>query len=482
MTVPTPSVSTTDSSSPSTRPSTEVPAGGFPPGFLWGSATAAFQIEGSTTDDGRGDSIWDAFCRVPGAVDGGDTGDPAADHYRRMREDVALMAELGLGVYRFSVAWPRVCPAGDSVVNPAGVDFYSRLVDTLLEAGITPWVTLYHWDLPQVLEDAGGWAARATAERFAEYADATARHLGDRVRYWTTLNEPWCSAFLGYAEGVHAPGRTDPRAAVAASHHLLLAHGLGLQAVRASVPDAEAGITLNLAPVSPADPDSPRDVEAARRIDGLQNRLFADAVVHGGYPDDVAADLEPFGLSECVVDGDLAVIGSPVDFLGVNYYRDAVVAGGGEEALPSPWVGASDVVFVQREVPRTGQDWEVTPDGLRRLLVDLHQAYPGLPLYVTENGAAYPDVVDPDGRVRDAERTAYFDAHVRACLAAIGEGVDLRGYFAWSLLDNFEWSFGYAQRFGIVRVDYATQVRTVKDSGRWLAEVARTGGLPATPR
>ncbi|MGH8828082.1 MAG: GH1 family beta-glucosidase [Jiangellaceae bacterium] len=452
----------------------------FPAGFRWGAATAAFQIEGSTRADGRTDSIWDTFCRIPGAVAGGDTGDPAADHYRRMADDVALMAELGLGVYRFSVAWPRVCPDGDARVNPAGLDFYSRLVDELLSAGITPWITLYHWDLPQVLEDAGGWTSRVTAQRFADYAAATAARLGDRVRFWTTLNEPWCSALLGYASGEHAPGRTDPVAAVAAAHHLMLAHGLGVEALRAALPDATVGVTLNFAPISSADPGSAADVEAARRIDGLQNRLFLDAVAHGAYPVDVAADLDPYGLADHVRDGDLAVIGAPIDLLGVNYYRDAVVAGGDAERLPSPWVGAAEVRFVERDVHRTGQGWEVTPDGLHRLLTDLHREVPHLPLYVTENGAAYPDVVTPDGQVHDLERTRFLEAHVRACHRAIADGVDLRGYFAWSLLDNFEWAYGYAQRFGIVHVDYETQVRTVKDSGHWFAELARTGRLPAS--
>ncbi|HEU0040853.1 MAG TPA: GH1 family beta-glucosidase [Jiangellaceae bacterium] len=452
----------------------------FPAGFRWGAATAAFQIEGSTRADGRTDSIWDAFCRIPGAVAGGDTGEPAADHYRRMADDVALMAELGLGVYRFSVAWPRVCPDGDSRVNPAGLDFYSRLVDELLSAGITPWITLYHWDLPQVLEDAGGWTSRVTAQRFADYASATAAGLGDRVRFWTTLNEPWCSAFLGYASGEHAPGRTDPVAAVAAAHHLMLAHGLGVEALRAALPDATVGVTLNFAPISPADPGSAADVEAARRIDGLQNRLFLGAVAHGAYPVDVAADLDRYGLADHVLDGDLAVIGTPIDLLGVNYYRDAVVTAGDAERLPSPWVGAAEVRFVERDVPRTGQGWEVTPDGLHRLLTELHREVPHLPLYVTENGAAYPDAVTPDGRVPDVERTRYLDAHVRACHRALADGVDLRGYFAWSLLDNFEWAYGYAQRFGIVHVDYETQVRTVKDSARWFAELVRTGRLPGS--
>jgi beta-glucosidase len=450
----------------------------FPGHFRWGAATAAFQVEGSTAADGRSDSIWDVFCRRPGAVANGDTGDPACDHYRRMPDDVALMADLGLGTYRFSVAWPRVRPGGGPV-NRAGLDFYSRLVDALLDKGIRPWLTLYHWDLPQSLEDAGGWTHRDTAHRFVEYAESVADVLGDRVPTWTTLNEPWCSSLLGYAEGQHAPGRTEPRAAVAAIHHLLLAHGLGVQALRARLPEVDLGLTLNLAPVTPAAPERPEDVEVARRVDGLQNRVFLDPVLRGRYPADVWEDLAPFGLGDHVREGDLDAIGERIDVLGVNYYTSAHVAAGdpGRESRPSPWVGAGPVQEVRRGLPVTAMGWEVDPGGLTRLLVRLHQEYPGTPLMITENGAAYPDAVDGDRAVRDDDRLAYLHAHLAAAHEAIERGVDLRGYFAWSLLDNFEWAHGYGKRFGLVHVDYATQRRTPKASARWYADVARSSRL-----
>jgi beta-glucosidase len=465
----------------------------FPTGFQWGAATAAFQIEGSTSADGRTDSIWDAFARRPGAILGGHTGEPGADHYRRMPEDVALMAEIGLTTYRFSVAWPRVRPDGGGV-EQRGLDFYRRLVDELLAHGITPWVTLYHWDLPQALEDRGGWTSRDTAHRFAEFADTVHGALGDRVHFWTTLNEPWCSALLGYASGEHAPGRVEPRAAVAAAHHLLLSHGLAGAAIRARDPRGALGITLNLSPVDAVDPDDPIDAEAVRRIDGLQNRLFLEPVVRGAYPADVAADLEPFGLADHVREGDLALISAPIDLLGVNYYVGTVVSGHPDPAagpppsqtsagLPrprapgSPWIGAADVSFHSRGRPVTGQDWEVYPEGLTRTLTWLSAQVPGLPLYVTENGAAYPDEVR-DGAVHDPDRLAYVAAHVSAVHDAIEAGADVRGYFAWSLLDNFEWAWGYACRFGIVFVDYETQQRIPKSSARWYASVISANAVP----
>jgi beta-glucosidase len=449
----------------------------FPTGFVWGAATAAFQIEGSTTVDGRSDSIWDEFCRRPGAVVAGDTGDPATDHYRRFDRDVALMAELGLGAYRFSIAWPRVRPNGGEV-NDLGLDFYERLVDRLLENGISPWATFYHWDLPQTLEEKGGWANRDTAYRFADYAEAVLNRLGDRVPVWTTLNEPWCSAFLGYASGIHAPGRTEPAAAIAAVHHLLLAHGLGLAKIRELAPTADAGLTLNLFPVEPANPESPSDVDAARRVDGLQNRIFLDPVLRGAYPEDMLTDLAPFGLADRVHDGDLELISAPIDLLGVNYYRAHTVAAGlGEATGPSEWVGAGAVEFLSTGMPRTDSGWEVQPPGLVDVLVRLHEEYPPIPLHITENGAAYRDVIDPDGHIRDLERIAFLDAHLRAAYAAIEHGVDLRGYFYWSLLDNFEWAEGYAKRFGIVHVDFASQRRTPKQSAWWYAQVIADNGL-----
>jgi beta-glucosidase len=434
----------------------------FPADFVWGAATAAFQIEGSTTVDGRSDSIWDAFCRVEGAVLNGDTGDPGAGHYNLMADDVALMASLGLDAYRFSVAWPRVRPDGGAV-NPQGMAFYDRLVDTLLHHGITPWLTLYHWDLPQKLEELGGWANRDTAQRFAEYTATVTDCLGDRVVHWTTLNEPWCSAFLGYAGGIHAPGRTDPEAATAAVHHLMLAHGLGLRVIRENVAGSLAGIALNLFPVAPADPADESDVDAARAIDGLQNRVFLDPMFEGRYPTDVLP-----GLADLVQPGDMDLISGPVDFLGVNYYRDYVVSGHGEPVFPSEWVGAEHVTFPPRDLPRTDSGWEVTPDGLTTLLVSLGER--GVPVYVTENGAAYPGI-------EDDERVGFLDSHLRAALNAIEQGADLRGYFCWSLLDNFEWAEGYAKRFGLVHVDFTTQERTVKRSGQWYAQVIANNGL-----
>lgn len=455
-------------------------AASFPTGFVWGAATAAFQIEGSTTVDGRSDSIWDEFCRRPGAVVAGDTGEPATDHYRRFDRDITLMAELGLGAYRFSIAWPRVRPGGGKV-NAAGLDFYERLVDRLLEHEISPWPTFYHWDLPQALEERGGWANRDTAYRFADYVSAVLARLGDRVPVWTTLNEPWCSAFLGYASGRHAPGRTEPAAAIAAVHHLLLAHGLGLAQIRELAPTADAGLTLNLFPVQPADPASPSDVDAARRVDGLQNRIFLDPVLRGSYPADMLADLAPYGLAASVHDADLNLISAPIDLLGVNYYRAHTVTGGpGDEPSsgPSEWVGAEPVGFLSSGLPRTDSGWEVQPPGLVDVLVRLHEEYPPIPLHITENGAAYRDEVDSDGHIRDLERIAFLDAHLRAAHAAIEHGVDLRGYFYWSLLDNFEWAEGYAKRFGIVHVDFASQRRTPKQSAWWYAKVIAVNGLP----
>jgi beta-glucosidase len=449
----------------------------FPTGFVWGTATASFQIEGSTTVDGRTDSIWDEFCRRPGAVANGDTGEPAADHYRRYASDVDLMSSLGLGAYRFSIAWPRVRPDGGPI-NPAGLDFYDRLVDRLLAAGIAPWATLYHWDLPQALEEVGGWTSRDTAYRFAEYAGSVVSRLGDRVAGWLTLNEPWCSAFVGYASGRHAPGVASPSSAVAAVHHLLLAHGLAMERVRDLAPGARAGITLNLFPVAAA---TPADADAARRVDGLQNRIFLDPVLRGRYPSDVLEDLAPYGLSSHLRDGDLSVISTPMDLLGINYYRALLVsagtAGTADPAEPSEWVGVPGVRFLNSGYPRTDLDWEVQPAGLTELLLRLHEEYPRLPLYITENGAAYPDEIGPDGEIRDTSRLDFVDAHLRAAHTAIQAGVDLRGYFCWSLLDNLEWAEGYAKRFGLVHVDFETQQRTVKQSARWYAGVVARNGL-----
>jgi beta-glucosidase len=457
----------------------------FPTGFVWGAATAAYQIEGAAFEDGRGPSIWDTFAHTPGKVLGGDTGDVATDHYHRFREDVALIASLGLRAYRFSISWSRVQPDGTGPVNAKGLDFYRRLVDTLLEAGIQPWPTLYHWDLPQPLEDAGGWPERDTAYRFAEYAQLVCDALGDRVVNWTTINEPWCAAFLGYASGDHAPGRREPGASVRAAHHLLLGHGLAAQSLRGE--GRKVGASVNLYAVSPAS-EAPEDVDAARRIDGLQNRFFLDALLLGRYPEDVLADLGSYDPG--VLDGDLDVIGGSVDQLGINYYNRFFVTGqeGAARAITSPfaeaspWPGSEHVGFVQVGRPVTAMGWEIDESGLAEVLTRVAEDYPAVPLYVTENGAAFDDVVaeseNGDGpHVDDPDRVAYIDAHLRACHTAISAGVPLRGYFAWSLMDNFEWGWGYAKRFGLVYVDFLTQARIPKTSAQWYCSVIGQGGL-----
>ncbi|TDQ52409.1 GH1 family beta-glucosidase [Actinorugispora endophytica] len=461
----------------------------FPPGFVWGVATASFQIEGSTTADGRGASIWDTFSATPGKVQNGDTGDPACDHYNRYRDDVALMRDLGVGAYRFSVAWPRVQPTGSGKPLQAGLDFYDKLVDALLEVGIEPWPTLYHWDLPQTLEDAGGWPNRDTAYRFAEYAGVMYELLGDRITNWNTLNEPWCAAFLGYASGVHAPGRREPASALAAAHHLMLGHGLAANVIRDLGAGAGraplVGIVHNQTTVRPYT-DGEADVDAARRIDALRNRIFTEPLVKGRYPEDLLADVAAVSDYGFVRDGDLETISAPLDMLGVNFYNPSWVSGSREGVDPddlgpaeySPSVGSEHVVDVDTGLPVTAMGWPIDATGLYDTLTRLAADYPGLPLYVTENGAAFEDRV-VDGAVHDEDRIAYLDAHLRAAHEAIGAGVPLKGYFAWSLMDNFEWALGYGKRFGLVHVDYDTQVRTVKDSGLWYGRVARNGGIGA---
>lgn len=434
----------------------------FPTGFLFGAATASYQIEGAVSDDGCGPSIWDRFSHEPGRVVGGDTGDVACDHYHRYREDVALMAELGIGAYRFSVSWPRVMPAGTGEVNPAGLDFYQRLVDELLARGIAPFVTLYHWDLPQALEDRGGWPARSTAEAFAEYAAVVAEALGDRVRFFATLNEPYIVADHGYRDGSHAPGRKEPEAAVAAAHHLLVAHGLGVQAIRAAAPEASAGVVLNLGPKHPASAH-PLDLEAAGVAHDHLNRWFLDPVVGRGYPEDGA---RAWGWRrEEVLEGDMELIATPVDFVGVNYYSREVVR---SPSLPP--------IERMDAVERTAMGWEVYPPGLTEMLQFVAERTGDLPLYITENGAAYP--FDPVEPTRDPDRVRFLRRHLDAALDAIELGVPLAGYFVWSLLDNFEWQHGYGPRFGIVHVDYETQERRVRDSGRLWSAVAREGRVP----
>ncbi|HYQ64069.1 GH1 family beta-glucosidase [Actinophytocola sp.] len=449
----------------------------FPEDFVWGAATAAYQVEGSPDADGRGPSIWDTFAHTPGRITNGDTGDVAADHYRLFRDDVALMADLGLSAYRFSVSWPRIQPGGKGPANPAGLDHYERLVDELLARGITPMLTLYHWDLPQELEDSGGWGARDTAVRFAEYAELVGARLGDRVPLWTTLNEPWCAAFLGYASGEHAPGRTDPALALRAAHHLMLAHGLATQALRAVLPPSgQVSVTLNLAAVLPAATSSAA-TNAVRRIDGLANRLFLDPLFVGHYPVDVQQDTARLTDWSFVRPEDLDVISTPIDLLGINYYSPTLVDVGPAIEGPSPWPACENVRFVQPPNARTtAMGWAIDAQGLRNVVHRVHEQYHPLPLMITENGAAFEDELGVDG-VRDDERIAYLRDHLEVVHEAITAGIDLRGYFVWSLLDNFEWAYGYAKRFGIVHVDYATQARVWKDSAHWYRDVIRRNGL-----
>ncbi|MFJ8647661.1 GH1 family beta-glucosidase [Streptomyces sp. NPDC093546] len=460
----------------------------FPPGFTWGTATAAYQIEGAADLDGRTPSIWDTYARTPGKVRNGDTGDIATGHYHRWREDVALMADLGVGAYRFSLSWPRVQPTGRGPAAQKGLDFYRRLTDELLEKGIQPVVTLYHWDLPQELEDAGGWPERSTADRFAAYAELAAEALGDRVRTWITLNEPWCSAFLGYASGVHAPGRTDPVAALRAAHHLNLGHGKAVQALRAALPaEAAVSLTLNIHHVR-ALGDGPGDADAVRRVDALANRVFTGPVLEGAYPSDLLEDTAGLTDWSFVRDADTAVIRQPIDFLGVNYYTPTLVSvadgtpadhssDGHGNSPHSPWPGADDVVFHRPPGSTTAMGWAIDPSGMYDLLLRLKRDFPDLPLVITENGAAFDDYVDPNGEVRDPDRIAYLHGHLAAVHRAIEAGVDVRGYFLWSLLDNFEWGYGYSKRFGAVYVDYPTGRRIPKASAHWYADVARTGTL-----
>ena len=457
----------------------------FPQGFLWGAATASYQIEGAVTEGGRGVSIWDTFSHTPGRTDQGDTGDVACDHYHRYVEDVALLRDLGVGAYRFSVAWPRVQPDGRGHVNPEGLAFYGRLIDELLDAGITPVATLYHWDLPQALEDTGGWRSRDTAHRFADYAADVHAALGDRVQTWITLNEPFCAGFVGYAEGRHAPGAQEGAGALAAVHHLLLGHGLAVAALRAQQRTGDQiGITLNLADVRAAS-DSPADRAAARRSGCQQNLAFTDPILAGRYPESeaetwpwLAGDL-PFRQ-----DDDLATISAPIDFLGVNTYFPFVAAAGMHDEPDSAARTAADIAVTSvlpADLPRTAMGWPIDPTIMSGVLGWLHAHYPGLPpVYITENGAAFDDAPDADGRVRDDARIGYLDAHLRDLHAAIGAGVDVRGYFCWSLLDNFEWAHGYGKRFGLVRVDYPTQTRTPKDSYAWYRDIV-SSYRPARP-
>jgi len=455
----------------------------FPEGFTWGAATAAYQIEGATTADGRGVSIWDTFSRVPGKVRRGDTGDIACDSYHRYREDVALLSSLGLSDYRFSISWPRIQPSGTGAVNQKGIDYYRALLDELGEHGIAAAVTLYHWDLPQELQDAGGWAVRSTAERFAEYALIVAEQLGDRVSRWITLNEPQVVASHGYRDGVHAPGLIDDSAAAAATHHLLLAHGLATQALRSVYPAIPVGITFDMHPVKLPDGTQPEIVEKAwLATDAELNGLFLEPVLHGRYPAHARAILLPD--SAVIADGDMETIRQPVDFLGINYYAPVYLRAGDPEDLrvneelarcELPGV----VEYRPAELDRTPMGWLVDPDGLYDLLLQVSGQAPGIPLYITENGCAAEDYVDPSGQVKDVERVSYLHQHLEAAARAIKAGVNLAGYYVWSLLDNFEWGWGYQKRFGIIFVDFETQRRIPKSSAQFYSEVVRANAVPS---
>ncbi|HEY0415085.1 MAG TPA: GH1 family beta-glucosidase [Gaiellaceae bacterium] len=433
----------------------------FPHDFVWGAATASYQIEGAANEDGRGESVWDRFCATPGKVRNADNGAVACDFYHRYRDDVLLMRELGIDAFRFSVAWPRVLPEGRGRVNAKGLDFYDRLVDELLDAGIDPFVTLFHWDTPQLIEDAGGWPARATIDAYVEYVEVVAERLGDRVRHWITHNEPWVVAWVGHGWGHHAPGRTSDVEALASAHHLLVSHGRAVEVLRALSPGSQVGITLNLDHPYAAGDDA-EDVAAARWVDGFHNRWFLDPIFRGDYPEDM---LEAWGDNlPPIEDGDLATAAAPIDFLGVNNYTSPLV---GADAN-----GGRSQILHRADVDRTDMGWEVVPDGLHDLLLRLRDDYAPPAIYITENGAAYADVRGHDGSVRDPERQAYLAEHLEAAGRAVAAGVPLRGYFAWSLLDNFEWAWGYWKRFGLVYVDYATLDRVPKESFYWYRDFA----------
>jgi beta-glucosidase len=433
----------------------------FPDSFIWGAATASYQIEGAVDEDGRGESIWDRFATVPGRVRGGDTGAIACDHYHRYREDIALMRNLGLRGYRFSIAWPRILPWGRGSVNAKGLDFYDRLVDELLASGIRPYATLYHWDLPQVLEDEGGWLNRATVDAYVDYVTAVTRRLGDRVKHWITHNEPWVAAWLGYGWGEHAPGKRGNAEPLTAAHHILVSHGQAVHAIRSEVPGARVGITLNLNPTYPAS-DSPEDCAAARQADGFANRWFLDPIFRGEYPADIIELCQDRLPS--VETGDMATIATPIDFLGINNYSRSVLRAGPD----------GTAIFVRpQDSQYTDMDWEVFPEGLYDLLVRVHRDYAPKNIYITENGAAFPDVRTHDGEIHDLERCHYIESHLVSVAKAIAAGVPVAGHFVWSLLDNFEWQHGYSKRFGLIYVEYPTQQRVPKASYYWYRDFIR---------
>ncbi|MGZ8982682.1 MAG: GH1 family beta-glucosidase [Methylotenera sp.] len=427
--------------------------------FRWGCSTSAYQVEGAIDVDGRGASIWDKFCEQPGVIRDGSSGAVACDHYNRWSQDLDLASDLGLNSYRFSIAWPRIFPNGhERVPNSKGLDFYSRLVDGLLSRGLDPWLTLYHWDLPQALQETGGWKNRDTAAAFADFAHAVSHHLGDRVKHWITHNEPWCTAFLGHYEGIHAPGEKNLGAALQVCHHVLLSHGMAIPAIRNNAPGAKIGIALSLHPLKSASGQQ-QDIDATIRHDGLRNRWFLDPLHGRGYP---AEMWQMFGKDAPVVkDGDLATIATATDFLGVNYYFPETVANAPGEGPVSTRVVALD------NIERTGFGWEVSPEGMVTLLSRIARDYSPSEIYITENGSTYGDIVTKDGRIDDLKRRSYLVRHLAALREAIASGIPVKGYFAWSLLDNFEWAEGYSRRFGLVHVDYPTQQRRLKLSGEW---------------
>ncbi|MBN2184420.1 MAG: beta-glucosidase [Candidatus Krumholzibacteriota bacterium] len=445
----------------------------FPEDFIWGVATSAQQIEGAYDEGGRGESIWDRFAAIPGRISDGSNANRACDHYHLWRGDVELMKWLGIGAYRFSISWPRILPHGSGKINEAGLDFYDSLVDALLKAGIKPFVTLYHWDLPQKLQDHGGWVSRDTAKAFIEYTAAVTDRLGDRVADWTTHNEPWCIANLSYEEGEHAPGHRDPAEALSAAHHVMLSHGWAVEEIRRRVPGSRAGIVLNLVPVEPAS-GSGKDHEAARWFDGKFNRWYLDPIFRGSYPEDAIRDRVARGhLANAELPflkvGDLDIISVPIDFLGINYYSRVIMKAEQNSGAVEKKGAPSEEL--------TDMGWEVYPEGLYKLLSRVSRDYDPKNIYITENGAAYSDGPDESGRIRDERRVEYFRGHIESVHRAVSDGIRLKGYFAWSLLDNFEWAHGYTKRFGLYWVDYDSLRRIPKDSAFYYREVIESNSV-----
>lgn len=463
-------MSITEHQSPQTSGEINVPPS-FPKGFLWGAATSAYQIEGAVCEDGRGPSVWDRFAAMPGATYQGQTGEITTDHYHRMEEDVALMAEMHLSAYRFSISWPRVLPHGTGDVNERGLDFYSRLVDALLARGIQPLVTLYHWDLPIALQEQGGWLSRDTASAFADYAEVVTSRLGDRVKWWITHNEPWCTSYLGYALGIHAPGLRDVQQAALVGHHVLLSHGLAVQRMRSLLPsDAQLGIAIDFYPVYPVD-DQLETLQGVQQADTFRNRWFLDPVMKGSYPPDLFTDM---GVQPPPIEpGDMQTIATPIDFLGVNYYTRMLVEGVGGNGISINGVGSYRTIDQVPGSAYTETGWEIFPAGLTNILTRIHREYAPRAMIVTESGAAFADQWDGNGHINDQQRIDYLRMHIQTLARAIHQGVPIKGYCVWSLLDNFEWAEGYRKRFGLIYVDYPTQRRIVKDSGLWYADFIR---------